>query len=328
MMEITRELFDEQRHRRYGTANPERMRLAYWEWMVREGCGPYQVRKMLGVEEPKRGDGPDWCFQRMGATSTELPDGTVIRVGGEHEDWYDPDFCIYNDVVILGPTETIEIYGYPNDVFPPTDFHTATLIGDRILLIGNLGYPTDRVPGFTPVYSLDLATYQIERFETWGEPPGWIHKHEAGFDPDRATITVRGGETTVVREEKQHFRENVEEYRLHLDEGRWERITHRGWRQFAIAREDGRMWLKQPGGQFEADDLRPRRVPHEVLPKLDRRTSRFAIGDTQVRVSEDYWTVRILVEGVLPEHIMQQIVGDVVANLSDATVHPCRVLEL
>jgi hypothetical protein len=32
-------------------------------------------------------------------------------IGGEHEDYYDPDVHIYNDVVVLGPGGEIEIYG-------------------------------------------------------------------------------------------------------------------------------------------------------------------------------------------------------------------------
>ena len=35
-------------------------------------------------------------FFRLGGTRTELSDGRVIWIGGEHEDGYDPDFCIYN----------------------------------------------------------------------------------------------------------------------------------------------------------------------------------------------------------------------------------------
>jgi hypothetical protein len=34
-MQISRATFDEQRRPRFGTANPERMQLAFWEWMVR-----------------------------------------------------------------------------------------------------------------------------------------------------------------------------------------------------------------------------------------------------------------------------------------------------
>lgn len=40
---------------------------------------------------------PVWCFNRFGATRTKLPDGRTVCIGGEHEDFYDPDFYIYND---------------------------------------------------------------------------------------------------------------------------------------------------------------------------------------------------------------------------------------
>ena len=45
-------------------------------------------------------DGPVWCFSRFGTSLTELPDGRFVQIGGEHEDFYDPDFCIYNDVTV------------------------------------------------------------------------------------------------------------------------------------------------------------------------------------------------------------------------------------
>lgn len=166
-MQISRELFDRERRPRFGSANPERMQLAFWEWMIRgdesatddessvlgplgllmregklkSGYGPYRARDLFKVPLDRE-DGPIWTFDRMGATRTELPDGRVVCIGGEHEDYYDPDFCIYNDVVVLGPGDEIEIYGYPKEVFPPTDFHTANIVGDRIILIGCLGYPT------------------------------------------------------------------------------------------------------------------------------------------------------------------------------------------
>src|SRR4051794_32167387 len=120
-MEISRELFDQQRRPRFGTANPERMRLAFWEWMIRGGggpaaehegflgriglitrngvlkstYGPWRARDLFNVPVDRE-DGPIWTFDRMGQTRTELPDGRLVCVGGEHEDYYDPDFCIYN----------------------------------------------------------------------------------------------------------------------------------------------------------------------------------------------------------------------------------------
>ena len=93
---------------------------------------------------------PVWCAQRFGQSITFLEDGRVVQVGGEHEDSYDPDFCIYNDVFVH-EGEAIRIHGYPEDVFPPTDFHTATLLGREIVLIGSLGYVGTRKLGVTPV---------------------------------------------------------------------------------------------------------------------------------------------------------------------------------
>lgn len=154
-MTTGRELFLAQCKRRFGTRNLEQMRLEHWEWMVRHGDVPCGVRQGLGLEANYTSccgdDGcgssdPDWCFSRFGMTRTVMNDGRIICVGGEHEDWYDPDFGIYNDVVVLRPAASqagatldsgdVEIYGYPAEVFPTTDFHSARLVLDRLILIG------------------------------------------------------------------------------------------------------------------------------------------------------------------------------------------------
>ena len=41
---------------------------------------------------------PFWSFDRYGMSVTHLEDGRIILIGGEHEDYYDPYFFIYNDV--------------------------------------------------------------------------------------------------------------------------------------------------------------------------------------------------------------------------------------
>jgi hypothetical protein len=113
-METTLELFTEQRHRRFGRTNPERMQLSYWEWMVRNSLNPYQALKHFGAQLDSI-NGPDWCFvQRYGMTSTELANNQTIYIGGEYEDWYDEEFCIYNDVIVWGPNDEVAIYGYPS----------------------------------------------------------------------------------------------------------------------------------------------------------------------------------------------------------------------
>jgi len=80
----------------------------------------------------------------------------LVTIGGEYEYWYDPDFCIYNDVVVIDLDGYVQIFGYPRDILPPTDYHTADLCGDRIIVIGRLGYQDDRTTGTTPVMAVDL----------------------------------------------------------------------------------------------------------------------------------------------------------------------------
>ncbi len=93
--------------------------------------GPYRARDLFNIPL-NREEGPIWTFDRMGRTCDELVDGRMVCIGGEHEDFYDPDFRIYNDVVVFNADATIDIYGYPKEIFPPTDFQTATVTGTII----------------------------------------------------------------------------------------------------------------------------------------------------------------------------------------------------
>jgi len=45
--------------------------------------GPRRARDLFNIPV-NREDGPIWTFDRMGATETELPDGRLVRIGGEH----------------------------------------------------------------------------------------------------------------------------------------------------------------------------------------------------------------------------------------------------
>ena len=178
--------------RRFGTGNPTRIDNAFWHHMVRTGERAIDARNEF---EPERGpcvDDPVWCFNRFGPSRTPLPDGTIVCIGGEHEDYYDPDFCIYNDVIVIGSGGRLSIFGYPREVFPPIDFHTADLCGDRIIIVGGLGYVEDR-GGPTPVFSLDLANYSISRLHPTGPSPGWIYKHKSQLLDSGRVLRIHGG---------------------------------------------------------------------------------------------------------------------------------------
>ncbi|BCM93046.1 hypothetical protein IAD21_04933 [Abditibacteriota bacterium] len=205
----SREEFEAGNECRFGISNPEKMDIPFWHAMVRSGAPAQYARSLFMPRDewfkPERT--PVWCHHRFCISLTELPDGRFIEIGGEHEDFYDPDFYIYNDVIVYYPDKTLDIWGYPAEVFPPTDGHTATLVDDFIYIIGCIGYPEQRVVGYTPVYRLNTQTFVIEKVETSGENPGWIFNHKAVLIGDE--IHISGGETWTGPESPEKIAENM-----------------------------------------------------------------------------------------------------------------------
>ena len=197
-----------------GQANPEERTLPYYLEMLRTGESSYTARQRLpGLPDAA------WTADRFGQSTTRLPDGRWVQIGGEHEDSYDRDFVIFSDVVLVGPNGTARMFFYPASIFPPTDFHTATLIDDAIWIIGGLGYPSDREDGVTPVFRLDLEGFSISRIETSGEAPGWISRHTA--EVDGPVITVSGGKISSAGQ----YRDFPEAYSLDVKSCKWTRLV-------------------------------------------------------------------------------------------------------
>ena len=63
-----------------------------------------------------------WCFDRFGQSTTTFPDGRMVLIAGEHEDHYDPDFYIYNDLVVGREGGEKTIFGFPRSTFHPPTF--------------------------------------------------------------------------------------------------------------------------------------------------------------------------------------------------------------
>jgi hypothetical protein len=353
---VSREEFLQWRSPRLGRANPERMDNPVWAWLVKSKLSAYQASDEFAGPSAFA-SGPGWCFSRFGQSSTLLSDGRLVFIAGEHEDHYDPDFYIYNDVVVQHPEGRLEIFGYPREDFPATDFHSATLVGERIILIGNLGYPAERRPGTTPVLLLDLKTFAVTTAPTTGVPPGWIHGHEAALSEDGQSISVRRGK--LVRPGEEILVENIDDWRLWLGDWRWERLTDRRWPRWEFHREDGRsnhlfnyqqaVWEKRfsdlrmanplaelGGPTLEAElgtapDLElfgllycpP--VAFEMVPENEEehRVFRRRVSGVIVRYVEDVASVQLTVEGELPQPTLDLIVEDLrqkLAMLENASI--------
>ena len=305
------------------------MNCAFWEWMIRgeevepveksgglaeaglimrdgklkSAYGPYRARDFFKVLM-NREDGPIWTFERYGATRTELANGRVICIGGEHEDYYDPDFYIYNDVVVLGSGGEIEIYGYPKEIFPPTDFHSATLVGDEIIVVGSLGNVNDRRPGFTPVYSLSTKNYRVSELTIEGAGPGWIFEHTAELSAGDL-ISIRGGQRVELKNGKQRFKRNNEEFSLDIRTGTWTQITRRNWPQWSIGQEDGGAFILDQGVRLR--DLVREGLERSSASDETDREARFFLRGVPIRVIAGVRWIEIIAEGDLTEQLCSEV---------------------
>jgi hypothetical protein len=353
---LTREIFLEWRSPRRGKVQAERMNNALWEWLIPSRWNAWRINQHFegpGIFEA----GPGWCFDRMGRSTTELPDGRKVLIAGEHEDSYDPDFFIYNDVVLLHPGGEIEILGYPPEVFPPTDFHTATLAGQRIVVIGNLGYPKDRKTGITQVAVLDLKTFAFTLVEPADAGPGWLHKHTAELSGDGASILVRGGKIDPGPGDKPLL-ENIDDWCLHLGEWRWERLTDRRWPRCEVRRKDKKglhlfeigqaKWSRDMRWEDAAESLkkveealgkppdfelvdrlyRPD-TPHQPIEDREGEygVKRIQFDGVVVRYVEDSWAIQITVEGTLPEETINAVAEDLRGKLAALENADCEVVK-
>lgn len=236
--EFSRELYLSWQTPRFGNANPEDLTNPVWTAIWRDRSS-YSLRKHFAA--PNVFDtGPQFELSRgsRGSAFVELPDGRKLTIGGTQDESGFPDFCVYNLVVVEHPDGRVEFFGYPEDVFLPTSKHTANLVGDRVLIVGNDGYKENSEIGTTPAHWMNLCDLSIQSFPTSGEIPGWIFGHSSVVTPDSKCLEVSDGQVVEFIAGEKRCRYNFDDYLLHLDEGRWERRTHRGWQIWHLGRAD------------------------------------------------------------------------------------------
>jgi hypothetical protein len=206
--------------------------------------------------------------------------------------------------VVFGPENEIEIYGYPKEVFPPTDFHTATLVGDEIIVIGCLGNVKDRRLGFTPVYSVNTKSFRISEMITSGMGPGWIFEHAAELSADSLT-SIRGGQRVELKNGKQRFQRNNEEFSLHIRTGSWTQVTNRNWPQWTIGQEDDGVFVLDQGVRLR--DLVPAGLDRIFASDERDREARFLLRGVPIRVMAGVRWIEIVAEGDLSEQLCREV---------------------
>lgn len=323
------------------------MRFAFWEWMITGGDqgssgdkgaleqsglimrdgklksarGAYRARDLFNVPLDRE-DGPLWTFDRMGATCSQMTDGRNIWIGGEHEDSYDPDFCIYNDVVVLGESE-LQIYGYPKEVFPPTDFHSATITSKGIVIVGGLGYADARRTGDTPVYLLDVVSYRIREMATSGPKAGWIFKHDARLGSPES-ITISRGEIFEERDGRTRYRRNVEDYALDLNLWEWKRLTNRNWRQFFIRQENNRLFVLDR--RLQPDSLVPSSIDSSSVQTLKWNRIAFKLNDVSIELTVGIGQIEIIVQGELSPETSARLTREI-TEITEHAIQARCILE-
>ena len=98
----------------------------------------------------------------------------------ETQDYYFPEFKIYNDVYIKFFDGMYELWNYPEEQFPPVYEH-STLYNEhthQFYIIGGLGSGDRQCKNITEIYALDLETKDIQKIEASGESPPCLHSHK------------------------------------------------------------------------------------------------------------------------------------------------------
>jgi hypothetical protein len=153
---------------RYGISNPELVNSHFYKFMIQHpDYSAYDGKKKFNLELTER---TIYSFQRFMQSSIVLSDGRKIYVGGEHEDGYDPDFFIYNDIVVIDG-KNINIYLYPPEIFPPIENAKLEEKNGKLIIKDGTRYRTDytsmnNTKKYVSIvndknYILDLNTFKI-----------------------------------------------------------------------------------------------------------------------------------------------------------------------
>ncbi|KAK3321672.1 hypothetical protein B0H66DRAFT_552413 [Apodospora peruviana] len=203
------------------TSNPTLMNKPFWKYMIAKGADAYSARKMLDIRDIGY-NAPMWCFDRFGMSTTWLPDGRIVFIGGEHEDFYDPDFFIYNDVVVVQPAtepETVDVWTVVER--EPDDYRFGTNTDGSLsytVTTKQVWLPRKRIlppkPDEITVYGYPRTVFPPTDFHIAVYVGGHAEEDGAGFIYVIGGVGYRAGDWCVHRDGTAVFRLDLESFRM------------------------------------------------------------------------------------------------------------------
>jgi hypothetical protein len=251
-------------------------------------------------------------------------DGRVVYLGGDHEDSYDPDFCIYNDVVVFGPKTELRCMDIQKRFSCRSTFTRPLSSATESSSLVVWATQTLAAWAIHRYMSLTCQVFALPR----SRPRGRCQAGSSSTvrNSNREVLSsIRGGELIEERGGGQRYRRNVEDYALDVGSGVWRRLTNRNWRQFSIRQEDDGLFIQER--RLSPENLVPRNTMRAVVAEEKWNRAQILVKGIPVSIIVGVHDIEVIIEGDLPSEISVQVAEQVRVNAEAAIKRPCVVEE-
>jgi hypothetical protein len=108
-----------------------------------------------------------------------------------------------------------------------------------------------------------------------------------------------------MKDGKQRFKRNNEEFLLDTETGSWTQTTDRNWPQWSIGQQDGELFILDH--DVRVVDLIPRDLQRIPTVGDGDREARFMLQGVPIRVIVGVKRIEIVAEGDLPEELRREV---------------------